>query len=501
MKKKVVLERQLNAFDTTNLVIGATIGADIYVAASLCAKLLGPASILIWLIGGIMATVVALSFGYCAAIFPKVGGPYVYAKEAAGTFSGFMVGWALVLAEWFSLAVFPVAFTQYFLVFFPNLDPVEQTLLKGAFMLVIFVSNVIGVREAGKFNDALTIAKVTPLILIMCLGSVFLGFHPDLVSSRFQPFFGGNMQNVGQVLVIVFWAYAGFELSTLPADEIQDAKKTIPRALTIGMLIAALIYMLTNFVVIGVVDQPTLASSQAPLVVAASNIFSFSPLLAWIGSIIVGVGALVSIMGADESGTMGTSRLAFAMSVDGYLPRSFSHLHKSYHTPYVGLAVLCVTAYVASVVNSLSALVNSSVFLLSLAYLATGGSALILGRRHLRSAPKGIWTMIVPGLTVFFSIVLMTQVTRQQVLISLILLAMGIPVYAFFSPKKELLELKESFLSEEAILDRSYHQQKVFLAYVLRRIKLLIYRIRGIKRALDVKEEPEQNERVNSARE
>ena len=493
MKTRVVLKRQLNAFDTTNLVVGATIGADIYVAAALCAKLLGPASILIWFIGGVMATVVALSFGYCAAIFPKVGGPYVYATQAAGKFSGFMVGWALVLAEWFSLAVFPVAFTQYFLVFVPNLDPVEQILLKGAFMLVIFVTNVIGVREAGKFNDSLTIAKVTPLFLIMCLGSVFLGFHLQMISSRFQPFFGGNLQNVGQVLVIVFWAYAGFELSTLPADEIQDAKKTIPRALTIGMLIAALIYMVTNFVVIGVVDQPTLASSQAPLVVAASNIFSFSPLLAWVGSLVVGVGALVSIMGADESGTMGTSRLAFAMSIDGYLPRVFSRLHKSYHTPYVGLAVLCLTAFIASIVNSLSALVNSSVFLLSLAYLATGSSALILERRHLRSSPKGTWTILVPVLTIFFSIVLMTQITQQQILVSLVLLAAGVPVYVYFSPKKEMLDLKEAYLSEEAVLKRSYRQERVFLAYVLNRIKLFIYRNRGIEKAWYIQKEPEAN--------
>jgi amino acid transporter len=257
------------------------------------------------------------------------------------------------------------------------------------------------------------------------------------------------------------------------------------------MLIAALIYIITNFVVIGVVDQHTLASSQAPLVVAAANILSFSPVLAWIGSLVVGVGALVSIMGADESGTMGTSRLAFAMSVDGYLPRAFSRLHGSYHTPYIGLAVLCLTAFIASVVNSLSALVNSSVFLLSLAYLATGVSALILERRHPRSSPKGMWTTLVPTLTIVFSIVLMTQVTQQQVLISLALLAAGVPVYTFFSPKKELLELKEAFLSEEAIIDRSYHQEKIFLAYVLHRIKLLIYRIRGIKKAWYIRKEPE----------
>jgi len=491
LKTRVTLRRRLNAFDTTNLVVGATIGADIYVAAALCAKLLGPTSILIWLIGGVMATVVALSFGYCAAIFPRVGGPYVYAKEAAGQFSGFMVGWALVLAEWFSLAVFPVAFLQYFLAFVPNLDSVTQILLKGAFMLIIFVTNVIGVREASKFNDFLTIAKVTPLLLLMCLGGVFLALQPQMISSRFQAFPDGNLQNVGQVLVIVFWAYAGFELSTLPANEIQDAKKTIPRALTIGMLIAALIYMATNFVVIGVVDQHTLALSQAPLVVAAANILSFSPVLAWIGSLVVGVGALISIMGADESGTMGTSRLTFAMSIDGYLPQAFSRLQKSYHTPYIGLAVLCSTAFIASLVNSLSALVNSSVFLLSLAYLATGISALILERRHLRSSPKGLWTILVPALTVIFSIVMMTQVSRQQTLISLALIAVGVPVYTFFAPKKELYEMREAYLSEEAILERAYHQEETFMAYVLRHIKLLIYRIRGIETAWTIQEEPE----------
>ena len=491
MKTRVTLRRQLNAFDTTNLVVGATIGADIYVAAALCAKLLGPTSLLIWFIGGVMATVVALSFGYCAAIMPRVGGPYAYAKDVAGQFSGFMVGWALVLAEWFSLAVFPVAFVQYFLAFVPTLGSVFQILLKGAFILIIFVTNVIGAKKAGRFNDFLTVVKVTPLLLLMCLGSVFLGLQPHMMFSRFQPFLDGNLQNVGQVLVIVFWAYAGFELATLPADEIQDPMKTIPRALTVGMLISTLIYMATNFVVIGVVDQPTLTSSQAPLVVAAANILGFSPVLAWIGSLVVGVGALISIMGADESGTMGTSRLTFAMSIDGYLPQAFSRLQKSYGTPYIGLAILCSTAFIASIVNTLSALVNSSVFLLSLAYLATGISALLLERKHLRSSPKGMWTILIPVLTILFSIVLMTQVTKQQILISLLLLAVGVPIYAFFSPKKELLELKEAFLSEEAILERTYRQEKIFLAYVLQRVNLLIYRIRGIEKAWSIKEEPE----------
>jgi hypothetical protein len=92
----------------------------------------------------------------------------------------------------------------------------------------------------------------------------------------------------------------------------------------------------------------------------------------------------------------------------------------------------------------------------------------------------------------------MTQITQQQILISLVLLAAGVPVYVYFSPKKELLDLKEAYLSEEAILKRSYRQERVFLAYVLNRLKLLIYRNRGIKNAWYVQKEPEENQRTDS---
>jgi uncharacterized membrane protein YfcA len=148
-----------------------------------------------------------------------------------------------------------------------------------------------------------------------------------------------------------------------------------------------------------------------------------------------------------------------------------------------------LTAFAASVIGTLSALVNSSVFLLSLAYLATGISAILLERKHPRSSRKGLWAMLIPTLTIVFSAVLMTQVTEQQILVSLILLAVGVPVYTFFSPKKELSELKEAFLSREAILERTYHQEEVFLAYALRHLKLLAYRIKGIEKAWSVQEE------------
>ena len=463
--------------------IGSAIGADIFVIPALGSKLLGPASLLIWLIGGLIAIVIALCFASCATYLPKVGGSYAYTKEVAGPFPGFMVGWALLLAEWFSLAVYPVAFTQYFLALDPNLNPLSQICLKAVFIVAIILTNIYGVRTAGKFNDLLTIVKLGPLFLLIFFGILFMGLHPNLALAHFHPFVTGDTSNAGQAFVLIFWAYAGFELSSLPANEIQNPTKTLPKALLFGMLIVSGFYIVTNFVVIGVVDHEMLISSPAPLAIAAANVLQFTPSLALAGGLILTVGALVSILGADESGSIGTSWLAFAMSIDGMLPKAFSRLHKKYRTPYACILALCVTAFIASLTNGLSALINSSVFPLSFAYLATSISAYVIERKHAKARIISWRGAIIPALGAIFSMFLMAQVNSQQILTSAALFAIGVPVYMFFSPKKEQEELKALFLSRDAILERAYHQGEIFLANVYRHIKRQLYNMKSIRPA------------------
>jgi len=488
LSRKVSLRRQLNTFDTTSLVVGSAIGADIFVIPALIARIMGPVSILIWFVGAIIAIVIALCFAYCATILPKVGGSYAYATKVAGPFPGFMVGWALLLAEWFTLAVFPVAFVQYFLTLIPNLPPLYQVLLKAAFTFTIILTNIYGVKAAGQFNDILTIAKLGPLFFLICLGMAFIAFRPNLAVSHFQPFFNGNISGIGQALVLIIWAYAGFELSTLPADEIENPKKTLPRALFLGMLIVAAFYIVSNVAVMTVVDQASLAASTAPLSLAAAKALSFSPTLVIIGGLILTFGALASILGVDESGTIGTSRLAFAMSLDGMLPRAFSKLHPTTKTPYVSIIVLCSTAFIASLTNSLSALINASVFLLSFAYLATCVSAYFLEKKDSAKSSGSLVNRLVIVFGVAFSVLLMTQVNSQQVLISIIMLAVGLPVYRFFAPKKDITDLKREYLSRQAILERTYHQGEVYLANILRHAKLRIYRSKQIQPAWKVEQ-------------
>lgn len=419
---------------------------------------------------------------------PSVGGPYAYTRESYGPFFGFIVGWSLLLAEWLSLAVFPVAFAQYSVALVPGIDRNYEVVLKGAFILIILGTNILGIRAAGRFNDVLTIAKLAPLLLLIVAGVAFVAFNLARASDNFTPFVTGGSGDFASALILIFWAYAGFELATLPTNEVERPAKTIPRAILIGMGIVAAFYMLTNFAILGTVDQATLSSSQSPLMDAADVMFSGLGSLSVIVPIIIGIGALVSILGADESGTMGTSRLTYAMSLDGLLPHSMSRLHAKYQTPYIGLTIICGTAFIASVVGGLAGLIRASVFFLAFAYLATCASTIRLQRKFPEIAKNETGRNALPYVGIGFSALLLVLVEPTSIAVSVVLLFVGVPIYTFFTPKRELFELKAKFLSREAVLIRANEQGDRFLAYPVRRVIRLYYRLIGRTRAWELRQ-------------
>src|SRR5512136_1598679 len=381
---KTELQSELTLFDVTNLVVGAIIGADIYVASSFGAGYLGPFSLVVWVVAGIMAIVIALCFAQCAALLPKVGGPYAYAHAAWGNFAGFIVGWSLWLAEWMSLAVFPVAFTQYLMFFFPGLDLIAQTTVKVLFVGFLVVTNVLGVKAAGRANDLLTIAKLAPLVFFVSIVLLFIASNPATVSTNFSPFVPFGFGGFGSALVLIFWAYAGFEISTIPAAEIRKPGQTIPRAILLGISIVTIFYLATNFVLFGMRPWNLLAGDKAPLATATNAILSSNTTLALAGGIIVGGGALISVAGSDESGMIGTSRLGYALAVDGLFPRIFAKIHPRFKTPYLGIMVTAVAAFIAANAD-MSMLIAISVFLLAVSYLATSASIFFLRRKGLKA--------------------------------------------------------------------------------------------------------------------
>lgn len=462
------LKQSLSFFDVMNLVIGAIVGADIYIAAAFGAGFLGPASILAWFIAGLMAIIIALCFAECSSIIPRVGGPYAYAKEAFGNFIGFLVGWALIIAEWSAIAVFPLAFVAYLAYFYPNMPQFFQIIIKVLFVLLLTVINLIGVRQAGKVNDVLTILKIAPILVFTAAAIIFFIFNPSVLSANFTPFFPLGLGGMGSALVLIFWAYIGFELVTIPSDEIINAKKTIPLALGVGMGIITVFYMVTNFLVVGTVPWPELSHASAPLALAGFAI------LGALGALLLTVGALFSISGSDEADILASARIPYAMAGDGLLPHVFAKIHPKYGTPYISLFVQNTVTLIAAIFGTIEQLIILSVFTILFCYLVTCLAVFPLKKKF----GGGIKIpRLIPILGIIISIYMITQTNINQVIIGVILILAGIPVYIRYSPEKELTRVRTEIIYEEGLFSRRIRYPEKFLARFLRGIRELVRRL------------------------
>ena len=317
---------------------------------------------------------------------------------------------------------------------------------------------------AGRFNDALTLIKLTPLLLLIGAGTIFFITQPSGFFSNYHPFIPLGVSATGTALVLIFWAYAGFELGTLPAAEVKNPKTTIPKAIIIGMSIVALFYISTNFIVYGAVNWADLSLSQTPLILVGGV------LLGSAGALIMTVGALFSVSGSDESGMLGTGRLSYAMSIDGLFPRLFSSLHRKYGTPYVGLAVQGIIAFLLSVYSPITGLISFAVFNLAFSFLLTCLALVVLTRDTEKQLPG---QKILPWIGMLICFYLLYATTLFDKAVGTIIILAGVLIYVFFSPKQDIYHLKEMFLSEEAIFVRAMAKRERFLGNFM----LLLYRL------------------------
>ena len=462
------LKRSLGLFDVTSLVIGTIVGADIYIAAAFGAGFLGPASVLAWILAGIMAMTIALCFAECSSLVPQVGGPYAYAKEAFGDFTGFIVGWSLLIASWSAIAVFPLAFVSYLKFFFPNISLTVQIIVKILFVLFLTVVNYFGVRQACKANDILTILKIAPILIFTIAGIIYFILKPSILISNFTPLAPLGFGGLGSALVLIFWAYVGFELVTVPSDEIIDSKKTIPLAIGIGMGIIVLFYFVTNFVIIGIVPWMNLSTSTAPLALAGFA------LMGALGAAFLTIGALLSISGSDEAGILSSARIPYAMAGDGLLPKFFAKIHPKYGTPYVALIIQNTVTLIAAIFGTISQLIILSVFTILFCYLITCISVFPLRNKY-SGGFRLPWIIPISGILI--SIYMMTQCALNQIIVGTILILLGVPIYVKYAPRTEIktvqrdIKLGRDFFSKQVQLDR------IFLANFLRQLRELIKRI------------------------
>jgi basic amino acid/polyamine antiporter, APA family len=342
------LLRTLGLLDLTAISLNTIIGSGIFLLPATVAATVGVWAPLSFLASGILSLVFALAFAEAGSRFSETGGPYVYAREAFGGFVGFEVAWIFWLSRLAGIGASYNVFVAYLGQFVPG---VTDGLVRGTVITVMIVGvtipNIRGVRVGSFFTNVFTVAKVLPLVALAAVGLWWVDWGRAM---EFTGFSSGTFMR--SVLVVAF-AYGGFELATVPAGEAKDPRRALPRALFLAIGGAVMLYVLVQFTAQGLL--PSLGSSQRPLAEAASVIIGGA------GAALITLGALLSTTGYVLGGSLVIPRLTFALSEHGQVPAVFGRIHPRFRTPWVSILFHAAVTWLLAVGLSFFSLVMVNV--------------------------------------------------------------------------------------------------------------------------------------------
>ena len=341
-----VLERQLGLSDAIGIGLGAVIGGGIFVVTGLAASLAGPSLLVSLFLAAIAATCNALSSAELAARHPESGGTYEYGYQLLGAWPGFVAGWMFLASKMAAAAVVAIGLGAYARMLAPSIEP---RLPSVAAILAFTALNYFGVRRTSRVNLAIVATSIATLLLL-----VFVGARSFEIS-RLQPFAPGGTAGMLEAASLLFFAYTGYARIATLGEEVRDPRRTIPRAILVTIVTAALLYGAVALVALGVVGAPALARTAAPLAVAAQAAGG-----AWLATTIA-IGALTAMLGVILSQILGMSRMMFAMGRRKDLPASLAAVHPRYGVPHravlfvgAGAALIAATGVLASVAATAS---------------------------------------------------------------------------------------------------------------------------------------------------
>lgn len=407
------LLRAIGRWSLTALVINSIIGSGVFGLPSTVAGYLGKRSPLAVLLAGIGMAVIFGCFAEVASRFHQAGGPYLYARAAFGRGMGIQMAWMLFLGQVAAPAANANLFVIYLGEFWPHArDPLPRALILTALVGMLALVNVRGVRAGTQVSNFFTAAKLLPLFAVIAMGMFVLHGHSAGIAagiSSTAPVAVTTRQWLKAVLLLVF-AYGGFETALAPMSEAKDPRRDAPFALFIALVVCTATYALIQWVVVGVL--PDAAHSDRPLAdVARIAVGSF-------GAGLVAVGALISFYGYLSAKILAMPRVTFALAEQADFPKAFAAIHPRFHTPYVSILVFAALVWGFALTGEFKWNVIVSAVARLLYYAVCCAALPVLRRKQPDGArfrlPAG---NLIAGLAILMCAALLTQVDRSQSLI------------------------------------------------------------------------------------
>lgn len=367
------LIRGLGRWDFTAIVVNTIIGAGIFGLPAKVYAQIGSYSLLAFVLCAVIVGLIVLCYAEVSSRFRATGGPYLYAREAFGPEYGFEVGWLYWIVRVATFAANCNLLVTYLGFFIPGANEGGMRIaLVSLVVVVITIVNLLGIRESAVMTNIFTIGKLVPLLIFAVVGMFFIS--PANFSFEGVP----EYSSFSSAVLLLIYAFVGFEASVILAGETKKPEKTIPFGLITGILIVAAFYIVIQIVSIGTL--PDLAKSERPIADAA-GVF-----LGSFGAAFITVGALVSIFGNLNVGVLASTRMLFAMSEQRDLPAVFERTHPKFKTPYVAIIVTAVIILVLTIQTSFLTAVAIATITRLLVY-ATTCLALPIFRRHSERNP------------------------------------------------------------------------------------------------------------------
>ena len=417
------LLRGIRRWDLVAVVINSIIGAGIFGLPSKVFNLIGVYSLLAFLTCAIIVILIILCFAEVGSRFSQTGGPYLYARESLGPVVGFEVGWLMLLARLTAFAANCNLLVIYVSFFWPAAAAGwPRAAIITAVVGALTTVNLLGVRDAAKVSNFFTIAKLTPLLLFIAVGIFFIT-PANFSTQRGAPESGLKLGQFSTAVLLLVYAFTGFEAAVVLAGEMRDPQRDLPLALLTAIGVVTAVYLLVQVVCIGTLPQ--LDASERPLADASRRFLGAA------GGAVISAGAAVSIIGNLNGIILGASRLPFAMAQRQELPRIFASTHPRFRTPW--WSILATSGIVLALTLSgtfIYALTISTLARLA-AYAATCIALLVL--RRTSGAPPALFQ--VPGgstlalITLALMIWLLSNSTWREARDTAIAGAIGLIIY------------------------------------------------------------------------
>jgi len=416
------LLRVIRRRDLVALGVNTIIGSGIFGLPAEVFRRTGVWSLVAFVVCAVVVSIMVICFAEVSSRFSGTGGPYLYARAAFGPLVGFEVGWLLWIARLTAFAASCNLFVSYLAYFWPGATgSAGRVVTICAIVVFLTALNLTGIRNSTTASNIFTVAKLVPLTIFIIAGLFFL--RPG----SYQP---GPLPSLDafsvSVLLLVF-AFSGFELATIAGGEARNPQRDLPPALLIAIGVVVTVYILIQVVAIGTLPAADLATSSRPLADAARGFLGPA------GGAIISGGALVSIGGNLLVIVLVAPRLLFAMAERGELPRWFSTVHPRTRTPNPAILVTSFVLLVLTLTGTFVYAATISVIARLLAYTTTCVALPVLRRKP--DAPEALFRIplgwLFAGLALLLSIWLLLHTTWSQARDAAIAILIGSVIYAF----------------------------------------------------------------------